>query len=384
MFTKSIIYSAAILLFTLLLSVLPATATQPFTQIDIIFDASGSMWGQIDGKAKIEIAKAAVNDVIDDLAKQKNLEVALRVYGHLNKKCTNSILESPMGPVNATAMKSLINGIKPKGKTPISFSLEKAVNDFKKEIQGDKVIVLITDGIESCNGDPCTTAKILKEQGIVTRLHIVGFDMGPKKLAALKCIAKPSGGMVIGAENAKDLIGAMNKIVKSTLMVNLEIFARDGNKKHLYADYEIYKSGTQNRVTKGDNAMDRKAALCLNPGNYDIKVTNNQTGAEIWFRNVPVTETNKTIKTAVFAERKITIKIKNASGNYLYGDVYIYDKAGNEIKYADTSMGNQASFTVLPGIYDIKSFDYETRKETWLRDIDLTEKESYHGEIIVE
>lgn len=356
------------------------------TQIDLIFDASGSMWGKIEGREKIKIAKESIYGIIEDLAQKKNIQVALRVYGHLNKKCTNSVLEIPMNSVNVEALKSKIKAIKPKGKTPIAYSLSQAADDFKKELSGEKVIILITDGIESCQADPCQTALELKNAGIVTKMHIIGFGLNQKELSALKCISEPSGGMVIGASNSRDLTGALDKIVEETISVNLEIKAFDAHNKNIFANYQIYRNGDSSMkiVAEGDTSMEQKASLFLDTGNYDIKIINNSTGAEIWFRNIAIIENQKTVKKALFAERIIKIKIKNKSGKYVYGDVYIYDKQGNEIKYADTSMGNQATFTVLPDIYDIKAFDNETRKDTWLKDVDVREVKEYKSEILIE
>ena len=356
------------------------------TQIDLIFDASGSMWGKIKGKEKIRIAKESIYDIIDELGQKKNIQVALRVYGHLNNKCTNSELEIPMNNVDVEALKAKIKTIKPKGKTPISYSLIQAVDDFKKELSGEKVIILITDGIESCQADPCQTALELKNAGIITKMHIIGFGMKKYELSALQCIAEPTGGMVIGASSARDLTEALDKIVEETLPVNLEIKALDAQNNNIFANYEIYQNGDSSMkiVAAGDTSMGQKASLFLSAGNYDIKVINNSTDAAIWFRNIAIKENQKTVKKALFAERTIKIKIKNASGKYVYGDVYIYDKNGNEIKHADTSMGNQATFTVLPDIYDIKAFDYETRKESWQKDVDVREVKEYKSEISVE
>ncbi len=165
----------------------------PSTQIVIIFDASGSMWGQINGKPKIEIAKKTFEQIIDELANNDNMQVALRVYGHLNKKCSNSVLEVPMGKIRAAVVKAKINSLVPKGKTPIAYSIDKAVDDFDKDNRGEKIILVVTDGMESCDGDPCTIADKLKKAGIVTKIHVVGFGMKKKGLESLKCIVSPSG-----------------------------------------------------------------------------------------------------------------------------------------------------------------------------------------------
>lgn len=385
MFSGKRFLFSMLLLSAFLVSPMMVHATETVTQVDLIFDASGSMWGQIDGKTKIEIARETVSGMIDELSRKENLRLALRVYGHQNKQCTNSVCEVPMGVIDADAIKGMIDNIKPLGKTPITFSLTQAVNDFDPDVPGEKVIILITDGIESCDADPCEAARKLQEAGIVTKIHVVGFGLGGDELDTLRCISEPSGGLVVGADDADDLTGALEKIVQQTLQVNLEIRATNDRNENVLISYEVFRSGEASGevIASGDNSMDHVARLFLAGGTYDIKVTNQDSGDAIWFRQVTINEDSLTQKMALFAQRTLTIKIRNAAGEFVYGDVYIYDKAGNEIKYADTSMGSQAVFTVLPGIYDIKGFDAGTRKEAWLKDVDVTEQAEFAGVVDV-
>src|SRR4030067_2273550 len=107
---------------------------QQVTEINLILDASGSMWGQVDGRTKIDVAKESMGKIIDELKTKNNLQVSLRIYAHLNKECTNSVVEIPMGPIDAEAMKAKIQGVTPLGSTPIAYSLTESVKDFKKDI----------------------------------------------------------------------------------------------------------------------------------------------------------------------------------------------------------------------------------------------------------
>ena len=347
------------------------------TQIDLILDASGSMWGKIGGQTKIAIAKKALGGIIDELAKKEDLRVALRVYGHLNKKCSNSVLEVPMAVVDAKALKAKVDSLQPKGKTPIGYSITEAVKDFDKTLVGEKVIVLITDGLESCKADPCATALALKKAGIVTRMHVVGFGLNAKSLSSLKCIVKPSGGSLVGAGDAKQLTQAFKRIVKQTFNDNLVLTAKDDQGKDTLVAFEVYPAGKTNKpVAKGDTSLDHKGKASLAAGNYDVKVTHNGTGDVLWLRGLAVPEQGQVTREAVFAKRELRVKLRDPSGKFRYADVYLYDKAGKELKYADTSMGSTAHFTILPGIYDLKVVDNETKKSIWARDVDLTKEKT--------
>ncbi len=358
----------------------------PITQIEIIFDDSGSMWGQIGGKAKVDIAKEAFGVLIDDIfKKQADLEIGLRVYGHLNKRCDNSVLEVPIGKGQQEKLKVVVAGLKPLGKTPITYSLEKSAADFDQKKTGDRIIVLLTDGIESCDGDPCAAARKLQAAGVVTKIHVVGFGMKKSELDTLACIAAPSKGLLIGASSAGELRKAFEKIVDETVRYNLEIQAVDDSDKAILADYSVYPAGkTVDPVAQGDTSMDQKALLLVPAGTYDIKVINGQTKKELWLKGVAVDKKKRTVRRVAFGERKLKLICKKTDGtiNSLC-EVYVYDKAGTELMYRDTSM-KYAEMTLEPGVYDVKVINYDSKKEGWLKDIDLTSERKLTKEIVVE
>ena len=373
LFSIFLIFCNAIILF----------ASSDITQIDLIFDASGSMWGQIDGKTKIEIAREALGSLLDEFNARKDVQLSLRVYGHLNKECDNSVVEIPMSENNCDAIKTKIKSIKPTGKTPIAFSLEHSISDFNKDISGEKIIVLITDGIESCDGDICTVAQKLKDAGIVTQMHIIGFGMDENQLASMKCIAAPFDGKVLGAGNANELTDAFKKISKETYSHNLEIRAIDDDGKKVLVDYVVRNIDGAD-IEKGDNSMADGAKVSLAPGVYNIYVTNNQTGDEIKLSNVNVNDDSVVKKDLIFAQRTIHIKVKDGQGNSKLVDVYLYDESGEQIKYADTSMGGQAEFNIMPGIYSIVVDDYSAGKKIKLDNIDLIKNKSFEKEVVFE
>ena len=202
---------------------------QAATNVELILDASNSMWGQIQGVAKITIAKDVLEQIINGLPDAMN--VGLRLYGHrygLNDRraCQDTELNVPIGPVDKAALVDIIKKIQPKGKTPLVHSVLQAGSDFKDIPNGS--IILITDGIESCNGDINSIAPALKESGIELKLHIVGFDIKEAEARAeLEAIAKSTEGMYLDAKDSQELLSSLEQ----TLQIEYEIVDKTGEVK---------------------------------------------------------------------------------------------------------------------------------------------------------
>ena len=218
----------------------------------IVFDASGSMWGQINGVSKIEIAKNALKNVVSNW--NPGVELGLTVYGHRTKGDCNDI-ESviPVGKIDKQRIIRTVMGIKPKGKTPISRSLRKVANELRYT-EEKATIILISDGKETCDPDPCATAKALKKEGIDFVAHVIGFNVDKNTDKQLACIANATGGEYFSAKNAAALNKAIKVVAKKVeaakpkpiakkLKNNLEITASETeNGKWIRASHVIYKA----------------------------------------------------------------------------------------------------------------------------------------------
>ncbi len=166
------------------------------TRILFIFDASNSMNGKWQKDAKISTAKRVLIDAIDSLKGIPNLEIALRIYGHQSaiipgdpssQDCNDTKLEVPFSSNSHEDIKNKIRGVVPKGTTPIALSLEKAADDFP-DTKTRNVIILITDGIEACDGDPCRIATALKKKGVSVTPFVVGLGIDLRYLEMFHCI----------------------------------------------------------------------------------------------------------------------------------------------------------------------------------------------------
>jgi len=182
----------------------------------VILDASGSMWGQIDGETKIDIARRVMTGIINDLP--ATVDVGLTAYGHrLKGDCNDVEILVPLGPVNKTALAQSLAALNPKGKTPMTASVQ-MVAEKLKSIEEETIILLISDGKETCAGDPCKLIKELKDSGIKFKLHIVGFDVTAEEKQQLECMAQSGGGMYFTAGNTASFkkafqeIAAVNKV----------------------------------------------------------------------------------------------------------------------------------------------------------------------------
>ena len=178
----------------------------------MVLDGSGSMWGQIDGVAKIEIARGVIGDMLESW--DANVQLGVMSYGHREKgACSDIETLVNVGPVNKSDVMAKINAISPKGKTPISASVRKAAEALK--FTEDKAtVILVSDGLETCNADPCALANELEASGVDFTTHVIGFDIAEEEKAGLSCLAENTGGRYFSAQNASELTTALVETVE--------------------------------------------------------------------------------------------------------------------------------------------------------------------------
>lgn len=178
-----------------------------------ILDSSNSMWGQIDGEAKIETAKVALGKLISDLPAATN--IGLMAYGHRSKSdCGDIELVSPIG-TPAADVEARLRGLQPTGKTPMAGSLQASAAAFEELADGgNNSVVLISDGIESCGGDPCAAAGKLVSAGLGVKVHVVGFDIPERDRKQLECIAEKGGGEYFTADSTEGFDEAVTAAVE--------------------------------------------------------------------------------------------------------------------------------------------------------------------------
>ena len=180
-----------------------AAAPPEVGRVMIVLDASGSMWAQIAGKTKIEIAREALAELLRGW--DPKVEVGLMAYGHRRKAdCADIEVLAPAGPVDAARLTKLVNAIRPNGKTPLSAAVRQAAQSLKFD-QQRATVILISDGIETCDADPCEVAAELERLGVGFTTHVIGFDVQRQDEGGLRCLANATGGRYFSANDAAAL-----------------------------------------------------------------------------------------------------------------------------------------------------------------------------------
>jgi len=209
---------------------------KPLTRILFIFDASTSMIETWEGDKKFYKAKELMFELLDSLEiiqDDENMEVALRVYGHQSPvpppDCYDSKLEVAFGPNTIGLIKDKLNTIEPKGTTPIAYSLGQSEGDFPPCDDCRNIIILITDGIEMCQGDPCEVSLALQKKGVVLKPYIIGVDIEVGLKNVLDCM-----GNYFDAANEEEFKQAINTIVAQvTNLTTVQVNLLDENGKPL-------------------------------------------------------------------------------------------------------------------------------------------------------
>ncbi len=191
----------------------PGETTSKNLNVQLVLDASGSMANQIGGEQKLEIAKDALGNFVNRLPKQAN--VALRVYGHLGsnleqdkeKSCAGTELIYNFQPLDRARFTSAIESLQPTGWTPIAASLDRAGTDFRNYnvTTNENVVYLVSDGIETCDGDPIAAAQKLNQSNVKAIVNVIGFDVDSQAAQQLRRIAEVGGGEYLEASTRDEL-----------------------------------------------------------------------------------------------------------------------------------------------------------------------------------
>ncbi len=177
----------------------------------IVLDASGSMWGQIDGTPKLEIARDTLRTVLQTVP--ADMELGLMAYGHREKgSCDDIELVVPPSASNAASITAAADAMKFLGKTPLTAAVKQAAEALKYT-EEKSTVILITDGIETCEADPCALGKELEESGVDFTAHVVGFGLSAEEGREVACLAENTGGKYLQASNAGALKEALAEAV---------------------------------------------------------------------------------------------------------------------------------------------------------------------------
>jgi Ca-activated chloride channel family protein len=199
-------------------------SAQERTRILFLVDGSLSMRNEWKGGTKWNIATEVLHDLADSIQKIPNTEMGMRVFGHLypepDKNCRDSRLEVRIDSNNAKDIQKKLLEIRPKGITPLVYSIERSATDFGNVV-AKNIIIIITDGEDACEGDPCSVSLTLQQNNIVLRPFIIGMQLNPKSFETMNCMGK-----LYNTNSSDEFVSTMKKVVieaisKTTFQVNL-------------------------------------------------------------------------------------------------------------------------------------------------------------------
>jgi len=184
--------------------------------VELIIDASGSMAARLEGRSKMDIAKEVLTGLLADLP--QDAQVAVRAYGHRKKDdCNDLELLAPFGPKDSRQIEGKVQALKPVGMTPITGALEAAAKDFNGWESQRNVVILVSDGEETCKRDPCALVGDLRRAGVQVEVNVIGFDVRGDERKQLECIAKAGGGKYYNASNAGEFRLAAMEVKQQVL-----------------------------------------------------------------------------------------------------------------------------------------------------------------------
>lgn len=181
----------------------------------LVLDASGSMWGRIGERSKVEIAREAVGGLIADWDPAN--PIGLVAYGHRRKgDCQDIETLVPLGPLDRATFTGTVNRLNAIGMTPLSAAVVQAADALRIE-ERKSTVILVSDGEETCKLDPCKVGAELEARGVDFTAHVIGFDVpDPKHQAQLRCLAEATGGRYLNARDARSLGAALGALATAT------------------------------------------------------------------------------------------------------------------------------------------------------------------------
>jgi len=250
----------------------------PTSRILFIFDASNSMAGGWEGERKIDRAREVLFEMLDTLEQMSHVELALRVYGHQSpvppQDCSDTRLEVPFSYNNITQIRQTLNEIQPRGTTPIARSLGLAPEDFPLCGTCRNIIVLITDGIEACDGDPCSVSLDLQRKGIILRPFVIGIGSDPGFRETFDCI-----GEYYDAPTQDEYREALKEVITQALnATSAQVNLLDSRSRPVETDVNVifkdrYTGGIRYHMIHTLNHLGNPDTLSLDPMvTYDLEV----------------------------------------------------------------------------------------------------------------
>jgi len=333
----------------------------------IVMDGSGSMWGQINGVAKLEIARQTLRKVLAGVPATR--ELGLIAYGHREKgNCGDIELIVKPAPGTAAQIADEVDKMRFLGKTPLGAAVKIAAEQLRYT-EERATVVLITDGIETCGANICELGKALEAEGVDFTAHVVGFGLSEEEGRQVSCLAKETGGQYFSANDAASLVTALNQSV-AAVVPEVTFIARDQK------DNQLEGVALNWRIKDGEGAIMSEIAgtvarAGLRPGNYSVAVSGQDIaggaeftigqddGEQVIYVPVEVTLLSATLEAAgevaAGSEFEVAWSGPDDARDYVT-IVKVGTREGGFLNYAYSKRGSPAMITAPdePGVYQLR------------------------------
>lgn len=377
------------------LLIMPGLVTPGFAQnsakpapgeLILILDASGSMWGQIEGQNKITIAKKVLNGLIEGLP--DGTSVGLIAYGHRDKgDCKDIETVFPPGPVDKKLLAEKIDSISPKGKTPITDSINQAF-ELARGSEDAATVILVSDGLETCGGDPCKAVEAAKASGIKFVMHVVGFDVAKEDVSQLECAAQAGGGLYLSADNAGELSAALETAVELPAELPTGILSVTVTAEGKLKDATVNVIDTNTGEVAGGgrtytSEQTNPRIIPLQDGVYDVEIIPlgiKGAGKQV-IKGIEIKEGETVEKTVDFGFGELSLGVTR-NGKLSDATVSVYEPGtknhvagGRTYRSADS---NPKKIKLSPGVYDVSvgSVEISNKPAEVFRDVEITSGET--------
>lgn len=308
--------------------------------IELVLDASGSMNAKLpSGETRLAAAKAAVAKLVPTLAADTVL--GFRAYGHQSARekrdCDDTQLLVPFGaaPGSGAAAVKAAHGLAARGYTPISRVLRLAAADLATAASGERMILLVSDGKETCDADPCATARALKAADATLVVHAIGFEVDSAARGELTCLATATGGSYFDASGVDGLVTALGRAAVKGMEKVASAPKAPGNLEIVGADllgHDVIDATTGEKV--GELSSFQRV-LRVPAGIYNVRF-----GKALW----------RGVEVRADALTKLEPAVLAIEGAAMQGHRIVDSETGVEVSQL-SSLGSQGP--VLPGLYDV-------------------------------
>jgi Ca-activated chloride channel family protein len=377
---KHIIFG--LLFFATMLSA-KAQTTEGVQRTNILFlmDGSFSMRKDWTVGSKWKTATRTLSEVADSLSHIDNVYFGLRIFGHLydesEANCKDSRLEVPLGRYNKEKFLDRVSSIRPKGITPIAYALEKASRDFGEDNNAKNILILITDGEESCEGNPCEIATMLQQKGVLLKPFVIGMSLSTKVADYFSCV-----GQTVNTNTDEEFNQRVKNIVdeaiaKTTIQVNLFNAQKQATETGVAMTfYDSQTAIAKHHFYHTLNAYGNPDTITISPlFTYDIQI---HTLPERWIRNITPLRNKHSIVNVDAAQGELDFSLQsNVSKSSIIERIkcVLYQKDSADFFHVQNL---NTSLRYLVGKYDAEIL---TLPRTYLKDIKIDPNKTTHLEI---